>query len=757
MKRRFSEVIFSVLVMAALAGCLPITKGAALDVPGYRLPPPKPFADSFRAGVGKVDITPPAGFPTGGHGPSGAMARGAWTRLYARAFVFADERGNVAVFVSCDLFAIPGGLTAQVARDVGVEWKKSGITIPDEAITLAATHTHQSPGNFLTAAAYNEAASKHPGFSQDLFDFLRRQIVAAIREAIVDARDHGQAELHLVTGKTEYLQLNRSPRTFMLNANALAAMDALHEKIPPEDCKPEHETGEARNDFELWDCPRRRAADPTITVLQITRKNELVGGMVFYAGHPTVLHPPAPVYSSDFTGVAMSELERRLSSSPQFVVGFFNGAEGDVVVRRGVRDVREVVQVGNVFADRVEPLLKAKRGTYRLTPTITTRGWELDTTSKDDRECGGFSFAEKPRMGAPALGGAEDDRTVFHGLGYRKGRLGIARNGQGGKLGAFDSDLIPGLRLTDIVAPPRKFPKVLPVRYVKIGNFVLATVPAEFSMMAGRKVAEGLRENDRGDHVVVVGLANEYTGYVATAHEYAAQDYMAASTLWGPGEADVFACRLKLLKAGSLGSRPAATDLIVVKKKRYFPGHPPKRYDSKMRFGPRGIGEQRSAADEELGEILLDRRGVPARGLPTVFWDEEVADEKAEFDATLSRRVTIRRVGRTIGGTVSPGSDQLVGPKEIEDDRGTGFVTLILKAPGPEETKRAMAAIWLAPILDDAFREDWYQFRIEFRNHKDKVIGICDSPGFKASQESATRPNLERLEAPCLPVSANPN
>lgn len=754
MKRRFSAVIFSILAMAALAGCLPVTKGAALEVPRYQLPPPKPFVDGFRAGVGKVDITPPAGFPTGGHGPAGSMARGAWTRLYARAFVLADERGNVAVFVSCDLFAIPGGLTAQVARNVGLKWKKEhGITIPADAINLAATHTHQSPGNFLTAAAYNEAASKHPGFSPELFNFLSQQIERAINLAMEDVLKTGPAELHLVTGKTDYLQLNRSPRTFMLNANALATMDALHpKKIPAEECKPEHETGEARGDFELWDCPRRRAADPTITVLQITRNNELVGGMVFYAGHPTVLDPPAPVYSGDFTGVAMSELERKLPSSSPLVVGFFNGAEGDIVVRRGVRDVREVAAVGKAFADRVEPLFGAERRTYRLTPTITTRGAELDTKREDDRVCDS-SFARKPMMGAPALGGAEDDRTVFHGLGYRKDRLGIARNGQGGKLGAFDSDLIPGLRLTDIVAPPRKFPRVLPVRYVKIGNFVLATVPAEFSTVAGREVAQRLRdETDPNSHVVVVGLANEYTGYVATADEYAAQDYMAASTLWGPGEADVFGCRLERLMAGPLDSTPAAAEPIVVEKKRYFPGHRPEKYDSKMRFGPRGIGEERSAADEELGEILLNPDGVPARGLPIVFWRETAADEMAEFKAAARRRVVILRSGRTSERNLSSIPAELPDPEIFEDDAGPGFVTLLRKAPQGDDIEREMAAIWLGPILD-GFTEDFYQFRIEFRDANGTVIEICDSKPFRASRESATRSN-EPQTATCRSIRA---
>jgi neutral ceramidase len=550
----------------------------------------------------------------------------------------------------------------------------------------------------------------------------------------------------VLKGTAADLQLNRSPRTFMLNADALATMEALHPtKDPAPDCKPVHETGEAREDFNLHGCPRRRATDPTLTVLQIRRSGDLVGAMVFYAGHPTVLDPPAPIYSSDFTGVAMSTLEKKRASSSKPVFGFFNGAEGDIVVKRSIRDVREVVAVGNAFADRVDGLLGPPPRDSLLKPVITTRGAELDTQLERDRECGGSWLAEKPLMGAPALGGAEDDRTVFHGLGYRKGRRWIARNGHGGKLGAFDSPFVPNLRLTKFVAPARKFPNKLPLRYVKIGNFVLATVPGEFSAMAGRNIVEGLKgEGGSADHVVVVGLANEYTGYVTTADEYAAQDYMAASTLWGPGEARVFTCRLEGLKA--LAAAPAPKEPMVIKEKRYFPGHPPKEYDSKMRFGPHGVGEERSAADEELAEILLDYRGVPARGLPAVFWTETVADGK-EFEAAALRSVSIRRVGQTMGPSVSPGTDQSPEPKEIEDESGYGVVTLLRKAPLRKESERMMAAIWLGPILDDGLPEDLYQFRIKFTD-KDGKVNICDSLPFKASRETVTQSN-EPIRASC--------
>src|SRR5262249_1003042 len=69
---------------------------------------------NFCIGAAKMEITPPPGFPTGGHGPAGAIARGSWSRLWARAFFFKQPGGPAVVLVSCDLFAVPLRLNAKV-------------------------------------------------------------------------------------------------------------------------------------------------------------------------------------------------------------------------------------------------------------------------------------------------------------------------------------------------------------------------------------------------------------------------------------------------------------------------------------------------------------------------------------------------------------------------------------------------------------------------------------------------------------------
>ena len=54
---------------------------------------------SYSVGAGKAEITAPPGFATGGHGPAGSVARGSWSRNWARAFVFKDPNGSTVVLV----------------------------------------------------------------------------------------------------------------------------------------------------------------------------------------------------------------------------------------------------------------------------------------------------------------------------------------------------------------------------------------------------------------------------------------------------------------------------------------------------------------------------------------------------------------------------------------------------------------------------------------------------------------------------------
>src|SRR4051794_3163996 len=74
---------------------------------------------TFKAGVGKVDITPPVGIPLFGYSVGRSQSSTGWrTRLYARALYLEDGYGGRVALVQCDLGAISALLHRRVAQAV---------------------------------------------------------------------------------------------------------------------------------------------------------------------------------------------------------------------------------------------------------------------------------------------------------------------------------------------------------------------------------------------------------------------------------------------------------------------------------------------------------------------------------------------------------------------------------------------------------------------------------------------------------------
>lgn len=183
-------------------------------------------AKSFCVGASKAEITAPPGFPTGGHGPAGNVARGSWSRNWARAFVIKDPSGAFVILVSCDTFAVPLSLTKSVWEKIKAE--PALTTLKPEGLLIAATHTHQGAGNYLDASAYNTLGSARGGFSRPLFDFLVGQVKDAV---IVAAGKMRPSTVRLYQGTIkagfdEPFLVNRSPATFVQSWDAARV---LHE------------------------------------------------------------------------------------------------------------------------------------------------------------------------------------------------------------------------------------------------------------------------------------------------------------------------------------------------------------------------------------------------------------------------------------------------------------------------------------------------------------------------------------------------
>jgi neutral ceramidase len=679
-------VIFGLL----LSGC-----SYTIRVPGYSLHQPAP-ATRFVAGVGKAELTPPPGIPLGGHGPAGRIARGYWTRLYARAFYFQDSDTNVLTLVSCDLFMIPAGLRAKVLEIVNRVHR-----LEDASLIISATHTHHSPANFASAPLYNAFAGPLPNFEPKLFEFLASQIAEAINRAITDARTAPQAlhSIEVYKGAAVQIQRNRAIAPFF--RNPVAVRDSIVTKAKS--------LGTMCPDGTVTGCPRYHAVDPTLIVVRLVRNGASHGLLTFYAVHPTAMTHDAELYSGDLAGIAMLALE----NGGHGVSGFFNGAEGDVSPDWLLQDRDDVVHIGQRLATAVNMLLATTPLRRTDSPTLQTR-W---STVPYNASCGTVTFAKKPLAGAAELGGAEDGRTVFYNYGWRpEARKGpdtaddVKEPGLDRPLAdaltSLDGDGLAGvvrfLRPTGFVSA-KDFPQEVPVAVARIGDVLdLAAVPTEVTTAAGRSMLAAVTDGG-GRPVAVVGLANEYIGYTTTREEYQLQQYEGASTLLGPHEAEMMVCLLQ-------GANTVAA-MEEVPERTFRAG--PKR---KHTFGPDTllVRRPRNMLDEDLEPLIPRRlRRLEAR-IPRFEWSEERGEDWRVPQRSVS--MVTRQTGTSAW-------------QEIDNDRGVNFLTVLADGgpPGREDKKfRRYAALWLPPENSPVSNE--YAFRVLTPNG-----GVICSVSFRLS------------------------
>ena len=685
--------ILPICLAVLTAGCQSLT----IEVPAYTVPA-VPKAGGFVAGVGESDLTPPPGLPMGGHSISGWVARGHWTRLHARAFFFRDAQGRTAALVSAELFAIPAGLRAKVAERAAAR----GVPIAPEGLILAATHTHHGPGNYMSSKLYNGFSSLWPGFHRELFDFLAERITDAVVTAAEDAQKNGMLRHGVALHASPHPELlrNRAIDAFFRNPEAESLL------LSPE-CTLPCDLGAVRY----------RAVDPTLTVLELLRETggapKRIGLLVFLAVHSTALSHENPLYASDFTGWAMTRLEREAEAGGSPVVaGFFNGAEGDVSPRWVRQDRTDAERLGALLADAVARTLESPArndGPAELTVEALSENFRVNPPGPEARE-----LASTPEFGIGSIGGAEDGRTALEHFGWHSGVRGAPRAGQGVKVPALDLPTIPllkALRPTHLLAPASDFPSDLPVSILRLGPVSIGTIPVEMTTAMGRRLRDSLQKLEAPHTFVLVGLANEYLSYVTTPEEYDAQEYEGASTVFGPRTGPAIVHFLELLSGRKTQRPPAATAV-------HFRAGPPPT----MPFGP-GMPElRRTSFDEGLEPLMPDATGRLAARPPRFEWDEEAADD---WKAT-SRRITI--LEETPSG-FRPRRDAL----GVDDDRGVHFLTVL--ADGTS-SRRRWGAIWLFP--HDAPPGRRYAFKVEPAGEP----AVCSIPFDLASVPSTSPPTV---------------
>jgi neutral ceramidase len=652
-------------------------------------PVPLPSSGTFRAGAAKVDVTPPPGFPMGGHAIAGTVARGYWTRLFARAIYLEDASGRPLVLVSCDLWAMPAGLADRV---VELAATRLGLSHLGRAhVVLAATHTHQSPGNFASAKLYNEYAQRLAGFDHRLFEFLAHRIAVAIAQAF-DARQ--PATVHWLDTVVPGLARNRSLEAFMLNPEARQIL--------------------AENATLPGDSASYRAVDPRLALLRISTSTQPVlpiAVAAFISVHPTAMSHATEVYNSDLFGVATTLAEHELrgvSHAQAPVVALFNGAEGDIQPAWQQQDRRNALRLGRLLADKiVAPGIAAVPLEMRLAPRFAVvplaGGCFTEPSPFAKGEVVTRCAADAPLPGVAMLGGAEDGRTLLYELGWQEGvkRTEPRLPDHGVKQPALDPTFLTRpfpVSLTRLVTSRAAVPHQVPIGVYSLSpQLVLATLPGEFTMVMGRRIAEAVTQamHPRPERVLLVGLANEYVSYFATPQEYEAQHYEGASTLYGLHAGPLIKEALRQLAAAPLAA-------VTSHAFHYGPGAP-------ARFGWHSLGAPPHAPDDGLAGIAQDLdTGLPQRDLPQFCWQDKAPalpwPAEARGAVTPHAAIESRRGDGTWETLCLEGSE--------ETDAGLDFITIAMEAT--EEAGR-WCALWMPPATVD--RSLLFRFRVATLHH----------------------------------------
>ena len=235
-------------------------------------------ASELSAGVARVEITPPVGFPMGGYAARQGASTGIHDPLFATILLLKAEGGSVAI-VSCDVLSFPAERILALARERKLA----------DHVLIAASHTHSGP------ITWRDKSWPKP--DRSWFAETEDKILRAIEEAskkLCTARiAAGFGEIYLGHNRRK---VSADGKVTMFWRNA--------ERAPTS------------------------PIDPTVGVIRVddeTGKPRAV--LVNYACHAVVLGPDNRQISADYPGYLRKRIESEL---PGALCLFVQGGAGDI-------------------------------------------------------------------------------------------------------------------------------------------------------------------------------------------------------------------------------------------------------------------------------------------------------------------------------------------------------------------------------------------------------------------------------------------
>lgn len=362
------------------------------------------------------------------------------------------------------------------------------------------------------------------GVLGELEDRLGRRL----DESLVLAGNHthsGPGRLLDTDGLLTALADTFLPEFYDRTVNALADVieAALGDMAPAEIGFVMAETSEGHNDRRCEnDSLDITQENPELPVIAVRREGVIDAIVMTYAYHGTILSIDDLTLSGDMGSVVEQRIAERFDHPVSVLL--FNSWGADMSPASPAADPGEaggeqpadydrMDRLGNVIADAVVPPLDAL--TFESEPTIRARTYRTHLNR---------------------------DAINYDADTFRRYANGGAYCGGGGEGNCDSSERIENLDRACVPIPPDTLPQQTLFTTGQIGEVYFVTAPGEWSTALGTGLMDAMRERTGGSSMMI-GYAQDYTGYSVSEDDWWQGGYEASGALWGPRQGDFLAAR----------------------------------------------------------------------------------------------------------------------------------------------------------------------------------------------------------------------
>jgi len=430
------------------------------------------MSHTLQVGASRVDITPPLTIPYLGYEPRHAFFRDVHDPLYARALAVGDGV-TPAIVIAADAIGFSNDLLGP-GRHFMQELRQrveQRTGVPGQHVMLAASHAHSTPETLNLRRLLDTPAAAP--WLEVLLDQLASAAVMAMEQ--------------------------RRPGIVKAGRGAVRGL-AVNRRVYGKDGRLYQFTQPPAPDLVAdWG-----GEDPEVGVLLFQAADGDSSVVVTnFACHPVTMQVQ-PLVSADFPGAAMKLVEDALHG--QAVSLFLQGACGDLNPIRGdTRDFADVWRYGLMLGGEVLKLVgQMSAPDYPAGPpcvAVISEAVTLPGRALPAREPYQRAFDEAARRLAQAASAEERARFAREQRMAEEALIQIDRGG-----GPFASE----------------------VQAIRIGDAALVAIPGEPFVELGLEI----KRRSVAPYTFVVGYANDYQGYLATAKAWQQGGYEVGHGPW---------------------------------------------------------------------------------------------------------------------------------------------------------------------------------------------------------------------------------